>query len=70
MWVIKGDQDIHTHTHTYILLLCIIQEAEEPSDLYAQYPRKKAIMTFGSPLDKIRDLKLPKKLEMEKRKVT
>ena len=32
------------------------------------YPRKKATLKIGYPLDKIRDLKLPKKLEMERKR--
>ena len=32
------------------------------------YPRKKAKLKIGHPLDRIRDLKLPKKLEMERKR--
>ena len=32
------------------------------------YPRKKATLKMGYPLDKIRDLKLPKKLELERKR--
>ena len=32
------------------------------------YPRKKAKLKIGIPLDKIRDLKLPKKLELERKR--
>ena len=32
------------------------------------HPRKKAVLKIGYPLDKIRDLKLPKRLEMERKR--
>ena len=46
-------------------------ESDEPA-LNSQepaYPRKHARLQFAQPLDRIRDLRLPKKLELEKRKV-
>ena len=51
----------------------LFREGEtEDSALHTQptlYPRKKARLQFVQPMDRIRDLKLPKKLELEKRKV-
>ena len=46
-------------------------ESDEPTmnPQEPAYPRKHARLQFSQPLDRIRDLRLPKKLELEKRKV-
>ena len=45
------------------------QEGNEATE-DLNYPRKKAVLKMGHPIEKIRDLRLTKKMELEKRRVS